>query len=170
MTTLKRLFTCAVAIAMVALWATPAIAADAGFTTTRSYRNSASANTFNILEGVALNATEATRTVTVELAGRYSHARVGVSFTWAAASTVVLTPYCSQDNGTSYLPVTARSVTAGAGAISPLVDTYTTSGASADFSIEYGVSGCTHFRIVFSGASGGASDLIGVQLSATVGG
>lgn len=138
--------------------------------------NDASTNKYNKIESVALNATAALRTLTVEVAqvkrttgDGYEKLVVVVDFTWAAASTVVLTPTCSIDGGSTYASETSTSIAAGAGTVSPYADTYTTGGASAVFRVVYDVSGCTHYKIVFSGASAGATDLIDVQAALTVG-
>jgi hypothetical protein len=129
-----------------------------------------STNIYNLLEGVALNASAALRTITVPIAqvkaaggDGFDKLVVAVEFTWAAASTVVLTPTLSIDGGSTYVADTNTVFTAGAGAIAARVDTYTTGGASATFRSTFDVPGCTHYKIVFSGASGGATDLIDVQ-------
>jgi hypothetical protein len=138
--------------------------------------NDASANKYDLLAAVALNASAATRTITVPVAQArlstgdgYSRLIVGVDFTYAAATTVTLTPTCSLDGGTTYFSVTSTAITAGAGAVSLYVDTYTTSAASAKFSVGYDVGACTHFKIVFGGASAGAGDLVDIQAALTVG-
>jgi hypothetical protein len=135
-----------------------------------------STNDFNLLEGVALNATAALRTITVPIAQAkaatgegYEKLVVVVDFTYNAATTVVLTPTCSIDGGSTYASETSTAITAGAGSVSIYADTYTTGAASAVFRVVYDVAGCTHYKIVFSGASAGASDLVDVQAALTVG-
>lgn len=135
-----------------------------------------STNDYNLLEAVALNATAATRTITVPISQVQSRAGegfeklvVGVEFTYAAASTVVLTPTCSMDGGSTYFSETSTAIAAGAGTVSLYTDTYTTGGASASFRLVYDVSSCTHYKIVFSGASAGATDLVDVQAALVVG-
>ncbi len=156
------------------MWSTPAFAQiEQGYVTPRSYPNAASTNTANLLEGVALNATVGTRTVTVTLGltnypAPYSKILVGVFFTWAAASTVTAVYSCSLD-GTNFATKTSRAITAGAGTISLFGDTYTTGGASADLLLELDVRGCRAIKIVFGGADAGVSDLVNVQMTALAG-
>lgn len=132
------------------------------------FRNGASTTAQNILEGVALNATAATRTVTLDTDG-FAGLRVLVFYTYSAATTVTAQATCTYD-GTNYVRITSRATSAGAGTLSLFADTYTTGAADADFSIEYGVAGCKRVKVLFGGASADGSDLVDVQAVAYVGG
>jgi len=132
------------------------------------FRNDVSVNPRNILAAVALNASAAARTITLSSEG-FSDLRVLVFYTYSAATTVTAQATCSYD-GTNYVRITSRAITAGASVLSLFADTYTTGGASADFSLEYSVSGCRKVKVLFGGASAGAGDLVNIQAVATVGG
>ena len=136
----------------------------------------ASSNDYNVLEAVALNAAAATRTYTVS-AGALTDAPsdgfaklvVVIDYTYSAATTVTVTPTCSLDGGSTYASETSTSIAAGAGTVSVYSDTYTTGGANAVLRLVYDVSGCTHYKLVFGGASAGAGDLVDVQAALVVG-
>lgn len=149
-------------------------AAEAPLPAQHHYRNAASVNASNLLEGVALNAAEAARTITLDLcsvpAGRnggcWETVRLSVFYTYSAATTVVVTPWCSQD-GTNYARETSRSISSGASAVYPFADTETHGGADIDFSSVYDVRGCVKYKFVLSGGgSPGAGDLVDAQASA----
>lgn len=131
--------------------------------------------TVNLLDGVALNATAATRTITLltadgvqaDNAPGYTKLRVQVDYTWTAASTVTLTPTCSQD-GTNYAAPTTRSCSSGTCTLYPQVDSRPVT-ASENFTVEYDIRGCRSFKVLFGGASAGASDLVTVMATAIVG-
>lgn len=145
----------------------PAMAAVADELRQSDFRNGASTNARNILEGVALNATAADRTITVPTEG-FSKLRVLVFYTYSAATTVTAQVTCSYD-GTTYARVTSRAVSSGTATLSLVADEYTTSAADADFMIEYDVRGCKTVKVLFGGASAGAGDLVDVQAIATAG-
>ena len=129
----------------------------------------------NALSGVALNATAATRTVTATFTtsttdpAPFTKWRVSVFFTYNAATTVTAVFTCSQD-GTNYASLTSRSIAGGASTVSLVTDTYTTGGASANFTLEYDIQGCRKAKVLLGGASAGASDLVTVDWTAVVGG
>lgn len=125
----------------------------------RTYKTAAGSVT--LLDDVALNATAATRTITLNTFG-LSKVCVLVFYTYAAATTLVATPSVSAD-GTNYASVTSRNITAGSSTVSVFADTYTTGAADADLALEFDVTGKVSLKVVFSGASAGASDLIDVQ-------
>jgi uncharacterized protein with beta-barrel porin domain len=139
------------------------------------YINDAATNKFNVLEGVALNATAATRTLTVQVSDVRKTAKDGyrklivvVKHTYSAATTLTATPTCSMDGGTTYASETSTSISAGAGTVSVYSDTYTTGAANSVLRLVYDVSGCTNYKVLFGGASGGAGDLINVQAALMV--
>lgn len=123
----------------------------------------------DLLSGVALNAAAATRTITVPTGLKFGKLRVGVAYTYSAATTVTATMTCSMD-GTTYYRLMSRSCTLGACDDYKLTDTYTTSAASQDYMLEYDVRGCNSVKVLFGGAGAGAGDLITVQATAIVGG
>ena len=149
------------------LFAAPAMA-DQGYLTVSKHTLA--------LDGVALNAAAATRTVTATLThdgastGRpvYSKLLVVVDFTYAAASTVTDQFTCSLD-GTNYGRRTSSSTVLGATTRYAEPATYTTNAASAVLTYEYDVRGCKAVQILFGGASAGASDLVDVTWTAVAG-
>lgn len=155
-------------LALSILTATPALAASEVFNFVSSTGSQ------NILDDVALNVTAASRTITLELgpeqlnkpwAGGWEKLRVGVFFTWAAASTVTAQFTCTKD-GTNYTRLTTRSCSAGTCTVYLATDSYTTGGASANFELEYDVRGCRKVKVLFDGASAGATDFVDVQATA----
>lgn len=124
----------------------------------------------DLLDGVALNAAEASRTLTLDLTtgdtlsaiGKFSKVEVFVSYTYSAATTVTATATRSID-GTLYCRRTTRNTVSGASSVFLQGDTYTTGAADADFSLEYDVRGLSSLKIVFGGAGADGSDLITVQ-------
>ena len=121
---------------------------------------------FNVLDGVALNAAAATRTYEVDLDGDFSSLVVGVYLDRTAATDLVATPSWSNDGGTNYIPFQTQSISSGTVTHSTRTDTTGTISADANLSIELPVQGIHKVRIVFSGTSGGASDLIYVTATA----
>lgn len=132
----------------------------------------------NVLSGVALNASAATRTITANMyenAGRpiaaYSKARLGIYYTYSAATTVTVLFSCSTD-GTNYAQVMARNVSGATATMSKLTDSWTTGAASATdpgLGPEYDVTGCVKAKWVLGGASADGSDLVTVDLLLTAG-
>lgn len=147
--------------------------AGAAQPTSHHFINDGSTNKDNLLEGVALNATAADRTITLNMCdigpGKdgecWTKLRIGIFYTYSAATTVTAQATCSID-GTNYARITSRSISGGAGTVSLFTDTYTTGAASANFTLEYGVELCQKVQIVFGGASADASDLVNVQAGA----
>lgn len=127
----------------------------------------------NAISAGALNAAP---TLTIDLAQQghpgvfsaWSKARLGITYTWAAATTVTTAFYCAID-GTNYTQVTSRSVAGGTATVSALTDSITTGGASQAYMLEYDVRGCKKAKWVFGGASGGASDLVTVDVALVAG-
>lgn len=156
--------------------ASAGLAASPPNTAANHYRLMGSSNTFNLLEGVALNTSAGTRTITLDLADAakankvegFGKIRVAVFFTYAAATTVTAQFTCSLD-GTNYGRTTSRSTSAGASTVSLQSDTYTTGAANANLILEYDVRGCRKAQVLFGGASAGASDLVNVQAVAVAG-
>jgi hypothetical protein len=132
----------------------------------RSTRVKVSGST-KVLDGVALNATAALRTFDLDIHSTWGKAVVFIDLTRSAATTLVATPSCSPD-GTTYFDYSTRSILAGASTVSSLVDTRAVSG-SVTILLEYDVRSCKSFKIIFSGASGGASDLVDVYVTVVAG-
>ena len=128
------------------------------------------------LDGVALNAAAATRTVTAtltensEATGRpvYSKLLLVVDFTYAAATTVTAQFSCSVD-GTNYGRRTSTSTASGASTIYAETGTYTTGAASILLTLEYDVRGCKMVQVLLGGAGAGASDLVDATWVAVAG-
>jgi len=145
-----------------------AFAEDAPTTNSLAFVNTASAEKLNILEAVALNAAEATRTITIVPRRDWAKLRVWVFYTYSAATTVTTAMSCSLDTSQFGTPQT-RAVTAGASTLSDLVDTKTTSAADQDYFFDFDVRGCRTVKLVFGGASADGSDLVNVQVAAITG-
>ena len=139
-------------------------------------RNTASSNVLNVLEGVALNAAAATRTINIPLgtilpeprSRGFNKIRVSLFLTRTAYTTVTAQFSCSHD-GTNFARLTTRTCADGACAINLQSDTRTTS-VSEEFTLEYDVRGCSDVRVLLGGASAGASDLVDAQVTAIIGG
>lgn len=127
------------------------------------FTNASSTNKFNMLEGVALNALEATRTVTLTTGRRWPTLKINVFFTHSAASDVTMVMKCSFD-GTNYAVVQSGSIAAGVRTLSDLTDTKVTGGANQSFQTSVGAKGCESVQLVFDGTSAGAGDLVDVQV------
>lgn len=128
------------------------------------------------LDGVALNAAAATRTVSATLTNDgettgnavYSKWLVTVDFTYTAATTVTAQFTCALD-GTTYGRRTSTSTASGASTIYAETGTYTTGAASIILNLEYDVRGCKAVKLLLGGASAGASDLVDVTWVAVAG-
>lgn len=120
-----------------------------------------------MLSAVPLNASAATRTITLTTQKNWAKLRVRVAYTYSAATSVTLTPTCSLD-GTNYTAPVTRVCTAGSCEAAPHTDIENGT-ANFDLMWDYDVRGCANFKIVFSGGSPGAGDLITTQASVIVG-
>jgi hypothetical protein len=141
----------------------------AGFARADHQINASSANRFKMLEGVALNAAAATRTLTLSPEGQYVKALILVDLSWTAAADVSITPSASLGDSTVTAPMTV-AVTAGDGTIT-IVDRVDIKAVSADdqFLVEYDIRGMNTLSLVFAGTSGGASDTIDVYATLVAG-
>lgn len=124
----------------------------------------------SLLSGVALNAATGLRTLDLKLGlatspGSFEFVAIAVDYTYSAATTVTATCYGSLDGGLTYRALQSSSITAGVDTLSDYVAVKTTGAASKSYLFTLTVDGCTDLRVVFSGASAGAGDLITVQAS-----
>jgi len=120
-----------------------------------------------ILTGIALNATEADRTMTVCHGRNWSKLKVGVDYTNSSATTVTAAPECSYD-GTTYFAFTTLSCGSGTCSRFERTDSNAVSGDD-EFEFEFDVRGCECTKIVFGGASADGSDLVTTQSVVVVG-
>ena len=122
-----------------------------------------------MLSGVALNAAAGSRTITINVRRSWAKLRLGVAYTYSAATSVTLTPSCLYEaSGTAYA-LSTRNCTSGACELAPQTDVETGT-ASWTREIEYDVRGCHQFKVVFSGGgSPGAGDLITTEAVAVTG-
>jgi len=122
---------------------------------------------FNLLDAVALNATEATRTITVTTNRAFSKLSVVSFLDRTAATDLQIAVFCSLD-GTTYGSKQTRSIAAGTATLSNFTDS---KAVSADVTIEteYEIKACESVKLIYSGTSGGASDLVTVQATGVAG-
>lgn len=129
------------------------------------------------LNGVALNAAAATRTVTVETSrfqqGRgdvaaYAKLRLGIALTQSACTTVTSAMTCSYDGGTTYYTRQTRACSSGTCSTYDMTDSNAVSGAET-FELEYDIRGCTNVKVLLGGASCGGSDTVITQTVLIVG-
>ncbi len=138
-------------------------------TSTLNYSNASSDNVYNLLEGVALNAAAAARTITVSTKQLWAKLVVPVFFTYGTSATTVTAQFKCSTDGTNYVLLQSRAISAGASTLSDMVDTKTTGGVDQDFMLEYDVRACRSVQVVFGASGPGGSDLINVQATAVSG-
>lgn len=126
-----------------------------------------SADSANMLSGVALNASEGTRTLELVTSKNWSRVKLEILYTYSAATTLTIAPTFSLDG--TYASETSGVTADGIRTLSQLTDTYTTNGASANLIVSYDVSGMQSVKFVFGGAGAGAGDLVTVQAVAVSG-
>lgn len=138
---------------------------------------SPSPGSINLLSGVALNGSAASRTIVVQLGapavtssqkmvGGMATVCFGVAFTYGAATAITATFEGSFDGGVTYYKVQAHSVSAGVDTLSDYSITKATGSANQNFSFVVPNDNYSHMRVVFSGTGANGSDLITVQAAA----
>ena len=143
-------------------------APSAPTTRTKWFPNASSTNRFNLLEGVALNAAAATRTITVTLNNKYSEIKVIIDLT-RSASTDMTFAFSGSFDGTKFGDVTSRKISTGVTTISQMTESNPGT-ASRTLLITWDVLGLNAAKIVFGGTAADGSDLVDVQVVAVVGG
>lgn len=116
-----------------------------------------------LLDGVALNAAAASRTLTLDLKKQYSKLLVVVNLTRSAATDLSVTPSLSLD-GVVY----AQFVLNSAGTLTNYAPVKAVSGNDV-IPFEFDVRGLESIKMVFAGTSGGGSDLIDVYVTGIAG-
>jgi len=119
-----------------------------------------------LLNAVAATAAAASRTVTIATTGRVK-ATLQVDYVYSAGTAVTATCTGSLNQGTSYASLTSTSVAAGTGTVTPYVDSFAISAASANFLLEYDVRTYDRLKCVFAVTGGGAGDTLTVYAAAT---
>lgn len=152
-------------IALILLLAPHVAAQRAGFVNFKHFKTAA--NSFLLLDDIALNATAADRTITLTLDRKYAKVVIGIDFEHNAATTVTATPTVSYD-GSVFFSKTTKSCASGTCTVYQRTDSNPVSG-DEEFELEFDVRGLEKLKIVFAGASAGASDTIDVQAVAVVG-
>lgn len=140
----------------------------AGITEAKVFPGGKEGTTFKALDGVALNASEVNRTLTLELDWSYAKVRVIAKLSRTAATDFQAAAEGTID-GTAYAPVMSRSISSGTSTLSDLTDQKTGITGDADLHLEYDVAGLRKLKIVFSGTSGGGSDTVDAYAVAVVG-
>lgn len=118
-----------------------------------------------ILDGIALNATASARTVVVPLYKKFNKVLVTTELTQDSATTLDIAVTMTQ-NGSGEASIQAGSISSGTRTLSTFVDQRPNVSESIDIETEYGVAGYDSITFVWSGTSGGASDLIDVYITA----
>ena len=136
--------------------------------TTSALRLQSAPNNYNLIDGVALNASAANRTMTATLWRNWSKALVFYDLDRTDATDLTATFLCSPGGGNFYARKSV-SISSGEGTLSTF--SYTTGTISADTSgyIEADVRGCQAIRMVWAGTSGGANDILNVQVTVVAG-
>jgi hypothetical protein len=149
--------------------AAPPIARAPGTSTLRFTAAGAtcSSNSCKVLSAVALNATAATRTVTLPVAG-YSRLTMQIELTRVAATDVQVTCTGSINGGGTYALVTSGTTSSGTGTLSAYHDVFATT-TSQNFMTQYDVRGLDKIACVLSGTAAGGTDLVDVYALASVG-
>jgi len=121
------------------------------------------------LSSVALNGAAATRTLTLYPNAYWSDLKLGIAYTYNAASAVTVTFSCSFD-GTTFYVQTSRSISAGTSTVSDFVDSNAVSG-NESFLLEFDIVGCKGVKFVVAGTgSPNANDIVSTQCVVTSGG
>ena len=124
-----------------------------------------------LLTGVALNAAEASRTITLAV-GYYKAAGVVcvVDYTYSAATDVQVA-FTGQLAGAleAYGSRQSKAISSGTGTLSDYTEVKAVS-ADAVFILEYGVRAYRNVKLVFSGTSAGAGDTVDVACTLVAGG
>lgn len=123
-------------------------------------RYGASTASYKALSQVALNAAAGSRTVTWNVQDAN---KVGVTVeltAQSAATSLVVTPSISRDMGTTYAQMHSIS----GSTLTALAPTKAVSGVD-EITCELDVSTADYLKIVVSGASGGAGDIVDVYIS-----
>lgn len=133
-----------------------------------------------VLDGVAMNAAAATRTMTLPTRYRYSKIKVGISYTTSACSDLPIVVTCATDSAGAIDGVTTlRSCSAGSCDFLPITEYYCRDAgsyacATGENNLEYDAQGCYEMVVVVGGASGGTacdgSDLVDAVAVGLVGG
>lgn len=129
---------------------------------------------YKVLDSVALNAADASRTFSLDVSG-YSSLSVQVDLTRTAATDLQLTCSVSLNGGVSFGSLTSTSVSSGTGTISVFHDVCTIGAGSTcltgtgNIVLDYDVRKYDAFKCVVSGTSGGANDIVNVYVVAAVG-
>jgi hypothetical protein len=145
------------------LWAAPALAQEAPVTRVDIRDNALSASALN-----------GSPTLTIDLGTRpsvysaWSKARLGITYTYSAATTVTTVFACAID-GTNFTTVTSRSISGGTATVSTLTDSIATGAGNLTYQLEYDIRGCKKAKWTFGGASAGAGDLVTVDVALVAG-
>lgn len=128
----------------------------------RHCRNSANSDPLTILDGVALNATPATRTMTVTSNGKWDKLKLGIIYTRSNASAITVTFTCSYGSGRTKLQPTSRSITDGASTSNLLTDSIPVTG-DVNAQLEFDVFGCYDISFLLGGTGADGSDLVDTE-------
>ena len=130
-----------------------------------SGRFRASNGDYNIINAVATNAAEASRTATIHLRGEYRDVKMVIIYTGTNASTISVTSYGSLD-GTNYARLQSRAIAAGVATDSDLLDQNSVSG-SETYVLEFGATCWEYMKFVVAADVGDAADFFTVQIAAS---
>jgi hypothetical protein len=114
----------------------------------------------------------ASNTCTVTLADKgFAKGQLFIDFDYTDGSSISLTvtPWCSNDGGTTYFRYTSRAISAGAGTLSLFADTLATGDADIKFMVEYDVRACDSVQFVITDANGSSNESIDVDFVGVIG-
>ena len=121
-----------------------------------------------VLNAKPLNGTATSLTMLFNVRG-YSTLGCSINYTYAAATSVVVTPSVSRDNGSTYAVITQNNSGGTLGALAAYTDTLTGT-SSANFSISYDTRTVDWVKLILSGGGSPTSgDLVTVECVAAVG-
>jgi len=117
-----------------------------------------------LLDAVAANAAEASRTQIINVVGQ-ANCSLLAWITRVAASALTVTIAASLDDGTTYGDIQSMSVSGGTGTLSDMTWSKAVS-ADKGIIIDLPVAAYTHIKVIIGGTGGGATDKLTLQASA----
>lgn len=126
---------------------------------------------YNVLDGVACDAAEANRTVTLWLGSAWVGTKWAIQYDWeAGGAATAVTMTCEESlDGTNYGQKTTASCTSGVCSRYARSETYSVSGADEGVVFKLDTEGAWRVRCVFACAGGNANEALTVQALSFIG-